>query len=263
MRERDFLDAVLDRPLDNTPRLVYADWLDERADTLTCSVCSGLGKYIPRKAEVREPIRCYTCSGIGIVPDRPGCLAKLIRVQVAAESKGGLGIHDRRQGFLEAFIDGGPPYPDEVLYFAEMNQDGPVSFAVKDDPGSESITFARGFPSRVSLPLAALTDDVAKRLGRVPGLLEVRLSDREPYRYLDAVAWGWSVSRGSRERGESSWVPDPIWTLAMAACRPDEGNVYHVHDDAVLALSHAALDHCRILAGLLPVWHPLTTSRAS
>ena len=42
--ESDLLKAVLAAPADDTPRLVYADWLEEYAGDIACPTCHGSGK---------------------------------------------------------------------------------------------------------------------------------------------------------------------------------------------------------------------------
>jgi uncharacterized protein (TIGR02996 family) len=60
--ELALLKTVLSSPEDDTPRLVYADWLDEHAGTAPCPGCGGTG------FEQRE---CKVC---GARPDSEGCI---------------------------------------------------------------------------------------------------------------------------------------------------------------------------------------------
>lgn len=100
------LRAVAARPDDDTPRLVYADWLDDNAGTIDCPKCGGSGYQPPTAADflfVRErvgpdghvtryvemgpvnfrpPPKCDRCRGTGAVADGRAARAEFIRVQV-------------------------------------------------------------------------------------------------------------------------------------------------------------------------------------
>jgi uncharacterized protein (TIGR02996 family) len=104
MSEREQMErAVAADPDDDTPRLAYADWLDERAAPVKCGVCGGSGYKPPEPPEVRErilpggrveryaelppfdfrrPPACPTCGGAGSVPDALAARAEFVRVEV-------------------------------------------------------------------------------------------------------------------------------------------------------------------------------------
>ncbi len=77
-----FWAAIGARPDDQLRRLVFADWLEERAGTVRCRECEGDGdvwddggyKYAPRKA-----VTCHTCSGTGYVSNGYADLAAALR----------------------------------------------------------------------------------------------------------------------------------------------------------------------------------------
>jgi uncharacterized protein (TIGR02996 family) len=78
--ERCFIDAILANPDDDTPRLVYADWLDEREGDVTCPRCLGLSK--PYDSLALPKFGCKECGGCGTVRDTsPALRAEFIRVQ--------------------------------------------------------------------------------------------------------------------------------------------------------------------------------------
>jgi len=84
---------------DDTPRLLYADRLDELAGTVPCGACGGGGvkavgvvkkggpeEWGPWKQYVMDPppptlVDCPACSGSGRVPDALAARAELVRVQ--------------------------------------------------------------------------------------------------------------------------------------------------------------------------------------
>lgn len=83
MTDRDaLLKAILATPDNDLPRLVYADWLEERAGTVTCGRCSGTGNT-HNSDTISDPAAfpCPACSGSGRVPDGNAERAEFIRVQ--------------------------------------------------------------------------------------------------------------------------------------------------------------------------------------
>jgi uncharacterized protein (TIGR02996 family) len=95
MSDREaLLAAVLDRPGDDTPRLVYADWLDDHASgptTATCGECRGAGGrvnptggYVEFSGPYPKWERCFRCKGekVVVAPDPMAARAEFIRVQV-------------------------------------------------------------------------------------------------------------------------------------------------------------------------------------
>lgn len=86
--ERLLLSAVLAAPEDDTPRLVYADWLEERAGgDVECRRCRGSGMIGGFCGDnVSTPVDyfedpCPACRGAGRVPDGRAARAEFIRVQ--------------------------------------------------------------------------------------------------------------------------------------------------------------------------------------
>lgn len=67
---------------EDTPRLVYADWLDENAGVAKCPKCHGTTEN--DIGHSRGPIPCAFCAG-GFVPDGRRARAEFIRVQVELE----------------------------------------------------------------------------------------------------------------------------------------------------------------------------------
>lgn len=95
--ETALLRAILTHPAEDTPRLMYADWLDENAETGACRACEGCGQVydgggsglvttIPatRSNVVRfsDDRDCPTCHGTGWASDGRAARAEFIRVQI-------------------------------------------------------------------------------------------------------------------------------------------------------------------------------------
>lgn len=80
MSDDAFHAAIRANPVDDTPRLVYADWLDEQAERVPCGDCSGSGrkpKAVRRvcawcrgtgTARTGPPRTCRQCKGAGTKP---------------------------------------------------------------------------------------------------------------------------------------------------------------------------------------------------
>lgn len=85
--EDDFWRAVRATPDDDTPRLAYADWLDEQPGTAECRRCGGAGTVSHWYGDnIAVPVDCVDvdcgdCSGTGRVPGTRASRAELIRVQ--------------------------------------------------------------------------------------------------------------------------------------------------------------------------------------
>lgn len=86
------LAAVVAAPDDDTPRLVFADWLDEQDATQVCPECGG--RCGEDKYPADDPTNrlmhgshwypCSRCSGRGYVPSSAAARAEFIRLQVKA-----------------------------------------------------------------------------------------------------------------------------------------------------------------------------------
>lgn len=97
-----FYDTIEANPDDDLPRLVLADFLEEREHVATCHTCdgSGYGATIvkPNGSTVRG--ECITCKGKGSFPNWWGLRAKFIRESIEFEK---LETYDERRKCLESF----------------------------------------------------------------------------------------------------------------------------------------------------------------
>lgn len=103
--ERQFLADILAHPQDDTPRLIYADWLDDNAETRSCG-CRGGQVY--GMGEGSDDVyrnrwsTCPRCNGAAVVPDERSAHAEFIRTQCA------LGVIDNEVAALGPCYCSGP-----------------------------------------------------------------------------------------------------------------------------------------------------------
>lgn len=76
--EAAFWAAIGERPDDQLPRLVFADWLDDRAERMHCPHCGG-GRPGEWMLAVNDAGDCEMCSGYLFVPDGREELATALR----------------------------------------------------------------------------------------------------------------------------------------------------------------------------------------
>lgn len=91
--ETALLAAIRDNPEDDTPRLVYADWLQENNEAVECPTCLGTGSHAINPYElaarygagtatrILDHAWCGKCDGSGRIPGGRADRAELIRVQ--------------------------------------------------------------------------------------------------------------------------------------------------------------------------------------
>ena len=87
------LAAILATPADDTPRLVYADYLDETAGTVECVTCNGVDWS---SAWITDG-KCPSCRGSGRVSDGRRERAAFIRVQCEL-ARGKCEVHENATG---------------------------------------------------------------------------------------------------------------------------------------------------------------------
>ena len=110
--EAAFLAQILAAPDDDTPRLVYADWLQEHSVAETCGQCDagrvfGRDPQSPRRSDAWHA--CRRCGGTGRITDGRTARAEFIRVQCELAGlrerrySGGTGDEDteRRRALLK------------------------------------------------------------------------------------------------------------------------------------------------------------------
>jgi uncharacterized protein (TIGR02996 family) len=179
----EFLRAVIADPEDDGPRLVYADWLDERGD-------AARAEFIRLQCELSQvetiehdcgedgewETTCPACGAYGVVGELEGRVVEL------------LDSHGRE--WLAAI----PPglVPANVGF-------GSVGQALVRDG-----TFRRGFVERISCPWTAFRDNAARLKAATP-LREVRFTTR-PYRVIaPRDGYPGRVWLGGLESGSHLW----------------------------------------------------------
>lgn len=189
----EFLSAILDRPADDAPRMVYADWLEENAGDGVCPQCRGSGKrhvsvpntnlsaangYSPL-TEYAEWRGCRVCSksdnevGSGRVSDGRRERAAFIRVQCELARLDDCGHAARQEVWLDGSCRVCPLRRREREMFVAtlgvmMLRDSDGLFSALDADGSGTIghthpanrasvigVVRRGFVESVTLPAAA------------------------------------------------------------------------------------------------------------
>jgi uncharacterized protein (TIGR02996 family) len=231
-----FLADVLATPLDDAPRLIYADWLEDAGD-----------------------------------PDR----AEFVRVQcelaqTPAVLRAGTAVTGRDGGFLGLLEHDlpNPRHEDLRRRQRELVRANGLAW-VKGLPGARHwsvegrgdcfdarCAFRRGFVESVTLPADAFLEHAAALFAAAP-LLEVTLADRSPLHRADLDAWLWFA-------GESwHWGPHRLREPAapqvpLSLCqrlRGPEGwtNYFPTREGALAALSRACVVWGRERAGLPPL----------
>jgi hypothetical protein len=85
--EQTLLAAIIARPDDDLPRLIYADWLDETDGIGPCMACTDKSGFCWGKVA-----NCHTCHGAGEVSNGHAERAEFIRVQCELARHGGRGL---------------------------------------------------------------------------------------------------------------------------------------------------------------------------
>ncbi len=179
MNDRNaFLGAIIDNPADDLPRLVYADWLDENAGTVTCERCAGTGnaeraKFIRLQCAIGNPIGA--CERTGEVIGRN----KLYKFRCRC-----LPCSLRRKEYELCFpcgvestwwLEPGVHRSAEALAFQRHENIGDPRLVEITRPGRimdwfwqigpAQATYTRGFISEVRLPLTALFGGPCEAIG--------------------------------------------------------------------------------------------------
>jgi uncharacterized protein (TIGR02996 family) len=267
--ERALLGGILSDPGADLPRLVYADWLEERGGTAECDGCGGTG----RSWSFPEPqTRCVPCSGTGRVPDGRPARAEFVRLQCE------LADAPRAQyGRLD-------PWAPHRRREAELIGLHGHEWAGPAQPLHGQ--FRRGFVEEVRAPLAALfggecpecthlSANTRSRLrmegldcslcsgtGRTPGaapalfaahpVTSVVVTDREPTGYRGHLMW----CRSNYGVGVAAWfLPEPLFDALSGGQLdpPSEASesaamMFPTRELALSALSRAAVRLGRSLA---------------
>ena len=255
---RAFLAAMRAAPDDDTPRLVFADWLEEHAGDVECERCGnpsdGLTWTDPFAGEPRgQLIQCPACGGTGRASDGRRELAELIRVQCGLAAHPGhrlnpdatygeyADLRKRQRAILDAH--------GRRLSGRDWHYVSPEPGAPKGERASVCV-YRRGFADLARFPdVPAFLAAAPTLLTHCPLLRRVEVADREPQTGLSfGDRFVWFRPFGTETPGRLLWVlPDEIFRH-MARLETSEWRMFDTRDDAFNGLSAAWLMHCELLA---------------
>jgi len=243
------LAAILAAPDEDTPRLMYADWLEEQAGEVKCRACLGSGSHAldpyalaarygrGTATKILDAAKCLTCGGSGREQDERGLRAWWIRHSITSRSQPW--DDDAVKRSIE-IIQGCPPgsrLPRRVLW-------GPHDLLGTDRVWS----FSRGFPEEFRLPLTAWQAHGPAVVRRHP-VRAVRLTDRKPL-VIARGGFGWYDEGHGYLAGQTTpdLLPSAMFRLLPAEGRNTVADLaedywawYDTEADAHDALSAAAI----------------------
>lgn len=234
---------ILTRPADDTPRLVYADWLDEhdqadRAEFIRMSVEANRSTA-PCYHDLTRPPGCPTCA-----------------------------LHIRADALAREWTDG------EINWerWAGLPSIGWACHNLTGEPRTKLLRtangfrFRRGFVDEIRLPLSAFPEH-ARDLFAAHPITAVVLTDRESWVNHDRTHWGWWLDNPAIHAPAPDSLPRPLAdAMADDPTRydygigvrylpggPAGGLLFRSADAAHAALSAACVRLGRELAGLPPL----------
>lgn len=226
------LAAIREHPAEDTPRLEYADWLQEHgpAGVVICHICGGRGGWDSMYHGRASPgywCRCATCEGSGREPDAVGCRVRGIKWMM-----------ENPQNCWVCLCNDGPPGSCNVC---KWMGDEAASIPRRTD-GNTHYVVHRGFVNEVRLSLALFLEHAREMFGRHPITRVV----------LPGFVRGGFVFRTSNSHHND--IPREAWEeLGLPRCEsrdPDctgRGTHAHMTEDE---LSARLVSHGRKLAGL-------------
>lgn len=230
--------AVLTHPHEDTPRLIFADFLDETAGAVTCPTCDGSGEVDGGPHDPDRP--CPNCRGAGTVPDGHRERAAFIRVQCGPPT-------DRARDCVCELWGSWPGEGDvrsrvlgELKAATGLDWWGmPAEVAAGPLPGYPAAFVRRGFVDEIRCPLAAFLEHVETLFRRHP-ITRVVLTDRVPLEQWThhGFAWWEGVENVSSEFLPACLLPH------------DDGWLYTTAEQAHEYLSAKCVARGRELAGL-------------
>lgn len=226
--QRAFIDAIIANPEDDAPRLVYADWLDEHDDQMSCPTCNGDCQvkisvtYVPNN----QYTRCQTCNGSGCVPNLFAERAAFIRKQ--------LELPDVDNCFCG--VDG--IYSDAHYKFdfrlAQITVDG--SYIHK------RFVYRRGFVYKIACTMNSWLDN-GQEIVRDHPITRVEITDKKPS-YYGGYGYVWYHLSHGGEAIDS--LPDGIFRRLYRGKKKVYINAYSVSYGDDIAASIADLSQACI-----------------
>lgn len=221
--EAAFLRAICDQPADDTPRLIYADWLDEHSsEPLPCpGGCSNWNKPGRVPLIPGEWQKCLRCDGVGTIPNPNAERAEFIRDGVA---------HPTRYHFCEGDRDNGQPCrPEGRCPMCTLARDWGLPSAFLGE--GRAYTVARGFVYKVFGSIGRLRQDGPQAAASQP------ITEMWPNRTIPAVRVNRYTGKpvhlyyyvGGWEEGSPAYFIPTEWLLEIETPHtlPDDPNGYH------------------------------------
>lgn len=266
MTDREaLLAAVIREPLDDTPRLVFADWLDEHGE--------------PEQAEfIRLQIELTKPHPRGLKAPQPNLIGARTREFHRWGKRSGWGkrqesLRRREQELLDGNPTWGRPlavifHPDNPLPYVEYGHSGCVNL----ERGDKILwSWSRGFPSRVTLPDLAAWERRGAEIVRAAPVVEIVVADITPDEFASHPgAWRFFLDDfegdGGEEQGEKLFDAIAMLNDNPAINTPSgPGTIsqrwyFRSRDLALTAAARAFADEARARSGLPPVWSPQTAN---
>jgi uncharacterized protein (TIGR02996 family) len=217
--EDAFLADILEHPADDTPRLVYADWLEEHG-----------------QAERAEFIRVQCAIAVDPLADKPPPSNPRCACSLCA-------LRRRERELLNDAVHWWNWLAD---FYRITGQSAIGDLDRPSDRPTLAVRWRRGFVAEVTLPCQAWLEH-GPALVRAAPLERVTLSDRQPSRWYRL---GWGEWYWVRQAGPTPHVPDrlpPELCALLSTGRVDEDGVmtYLSRERAQDALSRACLGWAR------------------
>lgn len=255
------LQAVLDDPGDDAPRLVLADWLEERGDPrgefIRVQVALAPVDVRARGGRCNIPThRCTVCAALWTEwPDGKGwslasaacgecCDNQSMGEQVARLGDDVVALFRREWDLLSAhallWVNG--TVPDARP--SNWSPHNPTPYLVLPGPEFVNVEFRRGFVDAVTLPTQAFLDH-AEALFAAQPVTRVTLSDKRPpsRAWQGSDEWGWF--KGGYNAAWPSCPPDELpeelWDLLLAGRVYGWWKYYRSEPLAAAAISNAAV----------------------
>lgn len=287
--EAALLHAIRLHPAEDTPRLIYADWLDENAEPgNSCGRCRGRGETVAHWQSTSDTWgsvdRCCDCDGTGRVSDGRRERAEFIRIQIRiAGLRAACGC-----GGYTALRGGGQHHngPCDVGRERDEQPDGtsrPAMLRARENAlwrewsrrwfgwGTGTDTFGsaltpnevdprirRGFVAEVRMTLAAFMD-AAKGLFSVHPIDTVVLTDREPAAVGGDIRprYTWTTREIALVAAQAWVLPWVLWSRVReqtSRSPPPVFMEFASRGAALATLSAVCVAYGRGLAGLPPLF---------
>ncbi len=269
--EADFIRAVCADPFDDGPRLLMADWLEERGGPgdgdraefirVQCAIAAGAG----RETELfNEDVDWSQCTGVAAswCPNCGDCCCK-DREESMSDEDCPLHAPNSRHCCLEwlHYSMESLRHRERELWVPPLNRDmvkgsglGTLILPGMAEP-TPGITWGvvrRGFVASLRLPCEAFMRHAGAIFAAAP-ITAVALVDKEPER-RNGRLWAWFCeTTGGPGVPYQEQLPEPLWLLSGGVCDDVSYHSHPTRDAAMEAASDAAVALGRSAAGLPPL----------